>query len=487
MLGAGSRTSFAARREATLAVLIGLLVIAAPASAALTPVDGDWRAEGAVGSWTQVVYFSTESAGRRLTATNGLIGSPIDPCSWAGRWSEPATVLIVAGRFDTGWQGASPVDPNRVRVHGEFTSPTTARVTFTISCARAGSGPATETFAFDATTNTPAPPVPRTCRSARVADGGLRLGGSLGAKTDLRSFRRGAAFAIKRAGLDCRELGAVMGALLPARDELGALGAAGYRVTRYSRLKVRGRRAYRVRARHGADAITYERFGAWRMDHSIYRAGQHIDIPADSSSHEECTGSFALAVPGLGNVGLTAAHCNSGPRAAPVERGFAGTDPERPPQLGVVLTPPGERPAKLDAAIFSILFKWGIAQQIERGDRPPLFVDGVLPTAEQRRGTTICFAGRSSGADQCGHVVKCPLVTRVRFRGVKCADVQARQGDSGGPVYLEPGLGLSTSAVGIVTGLVPRGFRLREILVYTPIEPILAALGATLPSGPTVR
>jgi hypothetical protein len=101
----------------------------------------------------------------------------------------------------------------------------------------------------------------------------------------------------------------------------------------------------------------------------------------------------------------------------------------------------------------------------------PLTVLGATPDAAVGRGLKVCFAGRTSGADQCGRV--------TGFRQhLRCTDVKARPGDSGGPVYTDPADGLTTYAVGIVT---------TDHMCFTPLSRALSTFGATLPQGPIVR
>ena len=59
---------------------------------------------------------------------------------------------------------------------------------------------------------------------------------------------------------------------------------------------------------------------------------------------------------------------------------------------------------------------------------------------------------------------------------VRCTTIMAREGDSGGPVYTAARADGTVYAVGITTLVV--GARAR--MCFTPIEPVLAALRATL-------
>jgi hypothetical protein len=87
-------------------------------------------------------------------------------------------------------------------------------------------------------------------------------------------------------------------------------------------------------------------------------------------------------------------------------------------------------------------------------------------------------AGRNSGADQCGHIVpNYPAASP----GVRCTDIRATRGDSGGPVYESTGE-LRTRAVGITAEVVT----IHRSMCYTPLGPILQAFGATLAPGTEV-
>jgi hypothetical protein len=226
--------------------------------------------------------------------------------------------------------------------------------------------------------------------------------------------------------------------------------------------------------------VEYARFGGRpALDHSLFRAGQWIDVYGDRFKGE-CTAAWVLRLRAGGPpVGLTAGHCEEHTyiEDLPVLRGYAGHPASR---LGTLLR---TYPDGLDAGIFSIVAEVGVAQQVERGDRLPRTAIGWVRTRDQKPGDRVCFSGRSSGADVCGRVIK-------RFAGTPkyavCTDVKARHGDSGGPVYT-PGDGATTRAMGVV---IVGGGRLtghRNDMCFTPIEAILKAFDATFPRGPLVR
>jgi hypothetical protein len=54
----------------------GWLLLAGTAPAAVRPADGDWQASNTFGPWAEVVSFTVEGNGTRITNTNGLVGNP---------------------------------------------------------------------------------------------------------------------------------------------------------------------------------------------------------------------------------------------------------------------------------------------------------------------------------------------------------------------------------------------------------------------------
>ena len=263
--------------------------------------------------------------------------------------------------------------------------------------------------------------------------------------------------------------------LLASSDESIALGERGFGV-RWVRdfPRVAGSPTYRVSTFRGRTLVRYVRFGrAPRLDHSIYRAGQWVDVYG-AAVYGECTGAFVLKLASSPYpVGLTAGHCaelfNIG-QPNPVQRAGA--------QLGAILAGSGENP---DAAIFSLRSEWAVAQQIERGNRSPLTVAGSVPTRDQDPGERVCLAGRTSGADTCGTIVpNYPFANDT----ARCTNIKAGPGDSGGPIYTET-RGLRTRAVGIAIEV--GRYANRRRLCYEPIQGILEHFGAQLASGPLVR
>ncbi|MDQ3723721.1 MAG: S1 family peptidase, partial [Actinomycetota bacterium] len=94
-----------------------------------------------------------------------------------------------------------------------------------------------------------------------------------------------------------------------------------------------------------------------------------------------------------------------------------------------------------------------------------------------RLGREVCFAGRTSGVDQCGRIVRSFPGTG----GLPCTTITGQQGDSGAPVYTAPRADGTVRAVGIATLV----FGLFQSMCFTPLEPVLDALDATLVTAPT--
>ena len=313
-----------------------------------------------------------------------------------------------------------------------------------------------------------------TCRALAISGSAVRTLSDL----DAISGRAGSdrvAFFIRTQGASCPAAQTVVAAVLQSTDETTALAGGGFRRVRVTRERpVAGHSAYSVEAVHGAQRLRYWRFGARaEIDHTIYRAGQWIDVYGDKV-HEQCTASWVLQPAAGPPVGLTAGHCRpeSFIEAAPVLRSGK--------RLGDILV---KDPAGLDAGTFSLDPGIPVAQQVERGERLPLTAVGWVRSADQHRGDRVCFAGRSTGADQCGKIVKrYSLVSH----SLTCTDIEDHQGDSGGPVYT-PGENGTTRAVGIVAVAVRKGLSGHRKMCYVPIEPILDALGARFPAGPLVR
>ena len=192
-----------------------------------------------------------------------------------------------------------------------------------------------------------------------------------------------------------------------------------------------------------------------------------------------CTSAFLIRIrthPG----GLTAGHCADVTKKGTTRRRNAAL--RRPPQPGIVLGGVQrnlyrfKRPRKLDALVLPVPSGAGrpSAAVIDRGlFSPPWFVRG---TARPTRGRRVCFTGRTSGADQCGRIVRSYPGTG----GLPCTTITAREGDSGGPVYTPPAADGTVRAVGVTTLV----FGLLQSMCFTPIAPVLDALNARLVTYP---
>jgi len=194
-----------------------------------------------------------------------------------------------------------------------------------------------------------------------------------------------------------------------------------------------------------------------------------------------CTSAFLVRMRSGRLGGLSAAHCGGLRRDRTVQRRNAAL--RRPPAPGIVL---GRvlriltRSKPLDALLLPVTQGPNRTPMavVNRGiDRPPWRVAG---TAQPRSGRRVCMTGRTSGVDRCGRLRGSGvrrLVSRWAKVTVRCTDIQAAQGDSGGPVYTAPAPDGTVRAVGIVTLIAPV---LGNIMCFTPINPVLRGLGAKL-------
>jgi hypothetical protein len=193
-----------------------------------------------------------------------------------------------------------------------------------------------------------------------------------------------------------------------------------------------------------------------------------------------CTSSFLIRLGGhLG--GLSAGHCGGVTKKRTTLRRNAAL--RRPPQPGLVLggvrrnlMRPRTRAKRLDALVLPVPAGAGRPSSavIDRGILgAPRFVVG---TARPRIGREVCFTGRTSGPDQCGPIVRSYPGTG----GLPCTAITADLGDSGSPVYTAPSADGSVRAVGIATLV----FGFFKSMCFTPIEPVLDALHATLVTAP---
>ena len=190
-----------------------------------------------------------------------------------------------------------------------------------------------------------------------------------------------------------------------------------------------------------------------------------------------CTSAFLIRL-GTHPGGLTAGHCADVTRKGATRRRNAAL--RRPPQPGIVLGGVQRnlfrRPLRLDALVVPVPSGVGrpSAAVVDRGRfSPPWFVRG---TARPLLGRRVCFTGRTSGADQCGKIVRSFPGTG----GLPCTTITGREGDSGGPVYTPPAPDGTVRAVGVTTLV----FGLLQSMCFTPIGPVLDALNAELVTAP---
>jgi hypothetical protein len=266
-----------------------------------------------------------------------------------------------------------------------------------------------------------------------------------------------------------------MDSMLRARDESAALLASGYVMTGSKRRACRAAAAYRVTARAdlgvGASLGDMRYGSALPIDHSIYRAGQQVFMDAGPGTRlvAPSTASFAVQDPVAGPSGLSAGHCGA---PAPQNTGLTVQRAYLPNvRLRLGRGDPRRRGKRLRRARVRDRQPLGHrAADRARGSAP---LDGARCGRRSLigRGARVCFAGRTTGAETCG-----------RVKGFKqhprCVGVKARSGDSGGPVYYDPGNGLTTQAVGIVT---------TDKMCFTPISRVLGRFGVTFPPGPFLR
>ncbi|CAN5213741.1 hypothetical protein BH20ACT16_BH20ACT16_10450 [soil metagenome] len=211
----------------------------------------------------------------------------------------------------------------------------------------------------------------------------------------------------------------------------------------------------------------------------VFARGQLIPGAPAPSGAAVCTSAFLIRL-GTHRGGLSAGHC-----AGVTKKGVTlrrNTALRRPPQAGIVLGGVQRnlfrlrRPRRLDALVLPVPSGAGrpSAAVVERGlFSPPWFVRG---TARPLRGRSVCFTGRTSGADRCGKIVRSFAGTG----GLPCTNITGREGDSGGPVYTAPAPDGTVRAIGVTTLVVGP----LQFMCFTPIGPVLAALKAELVTSP---
>ena len=243
----------------------------------------------------------------------------------------------------------------------------------------------------------------------------------------------------------------------------------------YDVTAIRGLATLRLRLPGAAPDI-----GGWTADRELLFSRQTLvggAAPPDDST--VCTSAFIVRL-GSHLGGLTAAHCSGLTRTGRTARRNAAL--RRPPQPGIVLGTVQRnlaiRAKPIDAMVLPVPSGPGrpSADVIERRfDQPPWFVRG---TARPLLGRRVCFSGQTSGPDQCGQIVhQFPGIPAVK--DLSCTNITAREGDSGSPVYTQPGAAGTVRAVGVANIVVG----LFQSMCFVPIGPVLDALNATLVSA----
>ncbi|MGI8729435.1 MAG: hypothetical protein ACR2LK_05510 [Solirubrobacteraceae bacterium] len=295
-------------------------------------------------------------------------------------------------------------------------------------------------------------------------------------------------------GASCAEAESVAAQLVaaPAASSRSILSAAGWNPLRaqstsdedqYDLIALHKGAALRIRQPGGAPNLD-----GWEAGRELIFARSKLvggrPIP---SGTVVCSASWLVRIPSGRLGGLSAAHCGGLTSKRKVRRNNVAL--RRAPQDGIVLGTVRRilsRSKPLDALLVPV--PGGIDRSripvVDRGvSRPPWTVAGpARPTA----GRAVCFSGRTSGIDQCGHIRGTQargderrLSRSVGVR-VRCTSITAREGDSGGPVFTAPRSDGSIRAVGITT-LVVGPLRL---MCFTPLRPVLKGLRAKLAVAP---
>jgi len=305
----------------------------------------------------------------------------------------------------------------------------------------------------------------------------------------------GAASIVEVSVATCEEARAVAAALVAtaAGDGAAILRAAGWSPLRaqlatggseHDLVATRGRAALRVRRPGPAPDLD-----GWSAGRELlFARGRLVPGARAPRGAAVCTSAFLIRLPTGRLGGLSAAHCAGTRRDGTVQRRNAAL--RRPPQPGIVLgrvLRNVRRTQPLDALVVPVPTGPGRAAFpfVDRGiARPPWSVAGV---ARPSSGRQICFSGRTSGVDRCGEIVDAGarpferLLSALSGTVVRCTTIRASEGDSGSAVYTAPRADGSVRAVGIaviVTGS-------RERMCFTPLLPVLDALGAQLVTAGT--
>lgn len=298
------------------------------------------------------------------------------------------------------------------------------------------------------------------------------------------------------AATSCEEVTPLVTALLaqPPENEPSVLAGAGWSAVRAA--PVEGADEHDLVAIHGPALLRVRRPGAppdldgWEAGRELLfaRAALVGGQPLPKRGAALCTSSFLIRLRGGQLGGLSAAHCGGLRSDGTIQRHNAAL--RRPPQPGIGL---GRvlrivlRSKPLDALVLRVPSGANrpASAVVERGiDEPPW---RIVATAQPRSGRAICMAGRTSGPDRCGRILGAEAHRAERYlsaqarRKVRCTSIVAAPGDSGGPIYTAPRPDGTVRAIGIATLIIPlAGNR----MCFTPINPVLKALGARLVPPP---
>jgi hypothetical protein len=298
----------------------------------------------------------------------------------------------------------------------------------------------------------------------------------------------GSASVVAASGTSCDAVRTVAEAVVaaPVAESGAVLRAEGWKPLRaqdaaggeFDLLATRGYAALRIRRPGSAPDLD-----GWSAGRELlFARGKLVGGARPPEGTVLCTSAFLIMLGGHPG-GLSAAHCGGVRTDGTTQRHNAAM--RRPPQPGIVLGSVQRNLARtrpLDALVVPVPSGASrpSADVVDRGvSRPPWYVAG---TAKPTPGRRVCFAGRTSGIDQCGvilsgdaRVVEREANREARTR-VVCTAIIAREGDSGGPVYTRPRSDGTVRAVGITTLV----FGLLQTMCFTAINPVLDALNARL-------